>query len=312
MIAPSDLNSLPLPTLYGELARSGLVRRLLELACDEDLGTGAARGDITTAAWSPRSERTRARLVCRQAGTIAGLAAMPMLVEVFAPETRFNASHDDGRAAASGAALGTLEGPTPQVLALERTMLNLIARLSGVATLTARFVESIGPGANAKVYDTRKTTPGLRLLEKYAVRCGGGFCHRLGLHDAMLVKDNHVAHIPLDRLAAHAAESARRARADRPLRFVEIEADRLEQVEALLSVEPGVIDAILLDNMPPAMLRDAVAMRDRLSPRTVLEASGGIRLETIRAVAETGVDRVSVGALTHSAISLDLGLDSDD
>jgi nicotinate-nucleotide pyrophosphorylase (carboxylating) len=237
---------------------------------------------------------------------------MPMLVEVFAPETRFNASHDDGRAAASGAALGTLEGPTRQVLALERTMLNLIARLSGVATLTARFVESIGPGANAKVYDTRKTTPGLRLLEKYAVRCGGGFCHRLGLHDAMLVKDNHVAHIPLDRLAAHAAESARRARADRPLRFVEIEADRLEQVEALLSVEPGVIDAILLDNMPPAMLREAVAKRDSMNPRLLLEASGGIRLETIRAVAETGVDRVSVGALTHSAISLDLGLDSDD
>lgn len=306
-----DLNTLALPALFDELARTGHIRRLLELARDEDLGTGEARGDITTSVWSPPTERTRARLVARQPGIIAGLAAVPMLLELMAPTSRFSASHKDGTKAAAGATLGTLEGPTREVLALERTMLNLVGRLSGVATLTSRFVEAAGTAVRAKVYDTRKTTPGLRVLEKYAVRCGGGFCHRLGLHDAVLVKDNHVAHVPLDRLAAHAAAAAARARLERPLRFMEIEADRLEQVHALLTIEPGLIDVILLDNMPPATVRDAVAMRDRTNPRMLLEASGGVRLETIRGIAETGVDRISVGALTHSAASLDLGLDSD-
>lgn len=306
-----DLNALLLPALFEELSRTGLVRRVLELARDEDLGMGAARSDITTEAWAPGDERTRARIACRQDGVIAGLAAMPMLIELFAPRTKFEAGHSDGGRASAGSSLGVLDGPTREVLVLERTMLNLLGRLSGIATLTARFVAAIGHGTRAALYDTRKTTPGLRMLEKYAVRCGGGHCHRLGLHDAMLVKDNHVALVPLDRLTVHAAEAARRARERRPIRFVEIEADRLEQVERLLAVEPGFIDMILLDNMNAAMLREAVALRDRLNRRVLLEASGGVRLDTIRAIAETGVDRISVGAVTHSAVSLDLGLDAE-
>jgi nicotinate-nucleotide pyrophosphorylase (carboxylating) len=308
---PVDLNSLPLPALFAELGRSGLVRRVLELARDEDLGEGASGGDITTETWSPGSASVRARVACRRAGVVAGLAAMPMLLELFAPRARFEAMMADGARSESGDAIGIIEGPTREVLALERTMLNLLGRLSGVATLTARYAEAVGAGVRARVFDTRKTTPGLRALEKYAVRCGGGCCHRLGLFDAMLAKDNHVASVPLDRLAGHAAEAARRARGARPLRFVEIEADRLEQVERLLTVEAGLIDVILLDNMSVEMLRGAVALRDRMNARVVLEASGGVRLETIRAIAETGVERISVGAVTHAAASLDLGLDAE-
>ncbi|MBL8746896.1 MAG: carboxylating nicotinate-nucleotide diphosphorylase [Phycisphaerae bacterium] len=310
MIPPADLNSLDLPVLFRELCAGGLVRRLLEIARDEDLGVGAFSGDITSRSWSPGCDRTSARLVAREGGVVSGLAAMPMLLELFAPGTRVEASVHDGAAIRRGEVLASLDGPTVEVLALERTMLNLVGRLSGVATMARRFVDAIGPGVRARLFDTRKTTPGLRVLEKYAVRCGGGLCHRLGLYDAMLVKDNHVSLVPTDRLAERAAEAARRGRAERPLRFVEIEADRLEQVEAILSVEPGLIDVILLDNMGLESLREAVALRDRKHPGMLLEASGGIRVENVRAVAESGVDRISVGALTHSAVSLDVGLDA--
>lgn len=308
MNALPNLNALPLPALFDELVRTGLVQRLVDLARDEDLGDA---GDITTIAWSPPTDRTRARLVARKEGVIAGLAAAPLLLKAFAPDAHIELRACDGGHAAAGDTLAILEGPTRQVLAVERSFLNLVGRLSGVATQAARFVAAIGIASRARVFDTRKTTPGLRVLEKYAVRCGGGFCHRLGLHDAMLVKDNHVARVPLADLAAHAADAARRARADRPLRFVEIEADRLEQVEALLQIEPGLIDLILLDNMPPARLREAVALRDRMNPRIHLEASGGVTLDTIADIARAGVDRISIGALTHSATSLDLALDAE-
>lgn len=306
MNAIPDLNALALPDLFEELARGGLIRRVLELARDEDLG----EGDITTQCWSPPASMTAARLVAREPGVIAGLEALPMLRAIFAPDAMWTPKVLDGQRAAQGETLGIIQGPTRQVLALERTMLNLLSRLSGVATSTARHVEAVGPGSRARVCDTRKTTPGLRMLEKYAVRCGGGWSHRLGLYDAMLVKDNHVAPIPLDALTRHAADAARTARAARTLRFVEIEADRIEQVEALLRVEPGLIDIILLDNFSLPLLRDAVALRDRLNPRVLLEASGGVTLASIGAIARTGVERISVGAITHSAVALDLALDS--
>ncbi len=319
-----DLNSLPLPSLFLELSRDGAPRRLLELARDEDLGPlGSPAGDITGVAWGGGNQPTRARLVVRTQGVIAGLAAAPILLDLFAPSCRLNPLMRDGQTAAPGATLALLDGPLGEILALERTLLNLIGRLSGVATLTARHVRAIeleAPGSRARLCDTRKTTPGLRALEKYAVRCGGGTLHRLGLHDAVLIKDNHIAATPTltptltpaltpTRLAERVAEASTRARALRPLRFVEVEVDSLEQLGPLLELPAGVVDIILLDNMTPPMLRDGVALRDELKAATLLEASGGVTLETIGAVARAGVDRISVGALTHSAPALDVALD---
>ncbi|MDX2116253.1 MAG: carboxylating nicotinate-nucleotide diphosphorylase [Planctomycetota bacterium] len=305
--ALEDLNALALPALFAELAGTGLVRRLFELARDEDLAPPL--GDITTRVWSPAEERVRARLVVREAGVVAGLEAAPMLLEILSPGARLEARAVDGAAVKRGDELAVIEGPTAEVLALERTLLNVVGRLSGVATLTAEFVRRVPTGARCRVMDTRKTTPGMRVLEKYAVRCGGGFCHRLGLHDAVLVKDNHVAAVPLKELAAHAERAAERARRERALRFVEIEVDTLAQLEELLRVRAGVIDIILLDNMEAGALRRAVALRDERRPGLLLEASGGVTLETIGAIAGSGVDRVSVGGLTHGARWLDVGLD---
>lgn len=317
-----DLNALPLRALFLELSRDGALRRLLELARDEDLGPlGSPTGDITGAAWGGGDQPARARLVARSGGVIAGLEAAPILLELFAPSCRLTPLMRDGEAAAAGATLALLDGPLGEALALERTLLNLLGRLSGVATMTARFVRAIeleAPGSKARVCDTRKTTPGMRALEKYAVRCGGGHLHRLGLHDAVLIKDNHIAalssanaRLSPARLAERVAEASARARALRPLRFVEVEVDSLEQLAPLLELPAGVVDFILLDNMPPPTLRDAVALRAEAGAVTLLEASGGVSLETIGAVARSGVDRISVGAMTHSAPALDVAIDID-
>lgn len=311
MSALTDLNALPLPALFRELSKGGLVHRLLELARDEDLGTAgdAAHGDITSTAWLPREQSATASLVAREPGVLAGVAAMPMLIELFAPRCRAGVPLADGAPLQRGTTIAIIEGPLAEILRLERTMLNLLSRLSGIATLTSRYVSAVGAGTRAALFDTRKTTPGLRVLEKYAVRCGGGNCHRLGLHDAVLVKDNHIAGIPPGELPKRLADAAARARADRPLRFVEIEADSLDQFELFLTTPPGTIDVVLLDNMPPAMLARAVRRRDAVMPKLLLEASGGITLDTIRDVALSGVDRISSGAITHSARSIDLALD---
>lgn len=312
-----DLNALPLPELYAELARTGLVTRLLELARDEDLGDARSptRGDITSEAAVPPGERGEARVVCRREGVAAGLALVADALRLLGPACRFDPHARDGDELAPGATMGVVAGPLQEILAAERTLLNLVGRLSGVATLTRRYVEAIAreaPGAAARLFDTRKTTPGLRVLEKYAVRCGGGMCHRLALHDAVLIKDNHLAHVPGGELARRVAAAARAARAMRPagaLRFVEVEVDGLEQLARVLSVEPGLIDIVLLDNMPPERLREAVAMRDRAAARVELEASGGVTLETVGAIARTGVERISCGAITHSAPTVDVALD---
>lgn len=311
MSALPDLNALPLPALFHELSKGGLVRRLLELARDEDLGTPSdpAHGDITSIAWLPREQSATASLVAREPGVLAGVATMPMLIELFAPRCRAGVHLSDGEPLQRGSTIALIEGPLTEILRLERTMLNLLSRLSGIATLTSRYVSAIGVGTRAALFDTRKTTPGLRVLEKYAVRCGGGNCHRLGLHDAVLIKDNHIAGIQPAELPKRLADAAARARADRPLRFVEIEADSLEQFELFLTAPPGTIDVVLLDNMPPAMLARAVRRREVAMPNLLLEASGGITLDTIRDVALSGVDRISTGAITHSARSIDLALD---
>jgi nicotinate-nucleotide pyrophosphorylase (carboxylating) len=311
----TDLNQLSLEALYAELTRTGLVRRLLQLAFEEDLGPDRGPGDITSRVCVPEDATCEGRLVARRAGTVAGIRAVPMVLQVFAPDVAFEGRAADGHAVEAETTLGHLRGTTRQVLAAERTLLNIVGRLSGIATLTASFVDKV-KGSRAAVYDTRKTTPGLRMLEKYAVRCGGGRCHRLGLSDAVLIKDNHLAGIPLADLARFVSGAAARARtlgSDRaphsPLRFVEVEVTSLEQLQAILGADGCNVDIVLLDNMDTGTLARAVEMRDRSRMKIELEASGGVSLKTIGAIAATGVERISVGALTHSAVALDVALD---
>lgn len=303
-----DLNTLPLPDLFARLASTGLIERLLDLAHAEDLGT---HGDVTSRACIPESRTGVAHVVARRAGVISGLAVLPLVAARFAPGVRVDTFHADGTPANPGDVLATFRGPLRPILAMERTALNLVGRLSGIASLTRSHVGAILPGSRAALYDTRKTTPGLRVLEKYAVRCGGGRCHRLGLHDALLIKDNHLAGVSTRDLPAFVAAAVARARTLAPITFAQVEADTLDQVEALLTLPPGTIDIILLDNMPPADLARAARLRDERSPGLELEASGGVTLGTIPVIAMTGVDRISVGALTHHAVSLDVALDID-
>ncbi|UCD76623.1 MAG: carboxylating nicotinate-nucleotide diphosphorylase [Phycisphaerales bacterium] len=303
-----DLNSLSLPDLYVELTKDGSLGRLLDLARAEDL---AAQGDVTTesiarAAATPTA--AEAVLVARQEGAIAGLTTLPEVIAAFEADVSFKIIAEDGRLCTPDQILGRLHGPLSAILPLERTLLNLLGRLSGVATLTRQYVDAAA-GTKAVVCETRKTTPGLRGVEKYAVRCGGGTLHRLGLHDAALYKDNHLAHVPPENLQAELAEAIRFARSQHDLRFVQVEVDTLDQLERVLAIERGLVDMVLLDNMPPEELCQAVEIRNRKAPAVLLEASGGVTLLAVRAIAETGIDRISVGALTHSAQCLDIGLD---
>ncbi|TVQ60733.1 MAG: carboxylating nicotinate-nucleotide diphosphorylase [Phycisphaerales bacterium] len=313
-----DLNDLPLAELYATLAQTGLTRRLIELARDEDLGP--QRLDVTSAVATNADDRLRVRIVAREACTVSGLAAIPEIVQAFEAGVLYEPLSADGQRADPGATLARLAGPARAILALERTTLNLLGRLSGIATRTVAFVEAARRGAEGAglgpdrvhVCDTRKTTPGLRVFEKYAVRCGGGRSHRLGLHDAVLVKDNHLAHVPIDALTDHVRTLAARARAEHPgLWFVEIEVDTLEQLRAVCRAEPGLIDIVLLDNMPPDVLREGVAIRNEHAPSLRLEASGGIRLDTIASIAATGIDRISTGALTQAAPAIDVAFDAE-
>ena len=308
MIDPvPDLNAMTLDQLHDQLVREGLVARLFELSRLEDLGPSAR--DATSLAVVDGQSKTHADIVARQPGIASGIAFVGDLLDTFAHAVLFRPRLTDGQPFDAGHSLGSLLGPTRQILAAERTLLNMLGRMCGIATRTAAFIDAMG-STDATLYDTRKTTPGMRALEKYAVRCGGGFSHRMGLHDAVLIKDNHLAGIPPDTLKDAITRFARAARADdQHPAFVEVEADSLEQLTILLAVEPGLIDIILLDNIPPAALRDAVALRDQHNPDLALEASGGITLDTIGAVAATGVERISCGSITHGATWIDLGLD---
>jgi nicotinate-nucleotide pyrophosphorylase (carboxylating) len=264
---------------------------LVSAALAEDLGE---RGDITSALLIPEDARLAARVVSRAEGVLAGRAAGEEVLRQTGVAGRWLL--EDGAPLAPGTAVAELEGPARAVLGAERTLLNLLCHLSGVATLTAAFARAAAPAA---VLDTRKTTPGMRALEKAAVVAGGGANHRMGLFDRVLVKDNHLA-LAGDGLAG----AVDRARRELPGVLVEVEADDLDGVRAAL--EAGA-DWILLDNMSPERLREAVALVDG---RARTEASGGMTLEGARAAGQAGVDAVSVGALTHSAPALDLGLDA--
>jgi nicotinate-nucleotide pyrophosphorylase (carboxylating) len=281
--------------------------RLLELveqALDEDLG----RGDVTSDFLIPADVTARAVLRSREQGVIAGLDIAAMVFSAVDPQVDFNVRIADGEAVGSGQELAVISGAASSLLRAERVALNFLQRLSGIATLTSRYVEA-ARGAPApprtsavRIVDTRKTTPGLRPLEKYAVRAGGGVNHRRDLSDAMMIKDNHLAVIAACGLSL--ADAIQEARESLPHTLkIEIEVDRLDQIREALAAEP---DIILLDNMSAADLRSAVKMIDG---RVMTEASGGVSLDNIADIASTGVDVISVGALTHSAPALDIGLD---
>lgn len=266
---------------------------IIQLAIDEDVGPG----DITTKYFTPESLRARAAVVARQACVLAGLDPACEVFRRIDGALEIQGLAEDGVALAAGQAFLEIRGRAASILTAERTALNFLQRLSGIATLTRRYAEAVR-GTSAAILDTRKTTPGWRALEKAAVRAGGGRNHRLGLYDMVMVKDNHLAAASPDALQ----EAIRRARVEGVR--VELEADTLDQVRLFLTLDG--VDVILLDNMPASRLREAVALR---RPGVAFEASGGITLENVREVAETGVDFISVGALTHSAAAADLSLE---
>lgn len=272
---------------------------LIALALAEDLGE---RGDVTAAATIPAEAVGTAEFVVRAPGVIAGLPVAERVCAAVDRRLAFRPRLTDGAAVSAGQIAATVSGPMRSLLTAERTALNFLQRLSGVATLTRRFVEAARGGA--QVLDTRKTTPGYRLLEKYAVRCGGGQNHRIGLYDGILIKDNHLAALGGGPAAVAPAVAAARAHA--PGLPVEIEVDTWEQFEAALSCSPEII---LLDNMSADLMSRCAARRSAVAPGVRLEASGGVNLASIAAIAATGVDRVSVGAITHSAVALDIALD---
>jgi nicotinate-nucleotide pyrophosphorylase (carboxylating) len=270
-----------------------LVAAAVDAALREDLG---AAGDITSAATIPASATAIATFGARQPGVLAGLPFAAAAFRAIDPTVQFEAMADDGEVIASGAILARVSGNARAILSAERVALNYLTHLSGIATATARLVERVRH-TKARILDTRKTTPGLRLIEKYAVACGGGQNHRIGLYDAILIKDNHIA------VAGGAGEAIRRARAHAPGVKLEIEVGSLAELDEALAEHP---DIILLDNMAVATMRTAV---DRVAGRALLEASGNITVATVQAVAETGVDYISSGAITHSAPALDIGMD---
>jgi len=272
-----------------------LIRPVVRNALAEDLGRA---GDVTGQACIPADARLACTFGVRHDGVIAGLACARLALAELDPTATFEPRVADGDRAPAGTVLAQVRGNARAILSAERTALNLLGRLSGVATLTSQYVDAVA-GTRARITDTRKTTPGLRQLEKYAVRCGGGVNHRFGLDDAILIKDNHVA------ACGSVGEAVRRAKAYAGhLMKVEVEIDGLSQLDEALAERP---DVIMLDNFSLADLAEAVR---RVAGAVVLEASGGVNLDTVRAIAETGVDVISVGALTHSAKVLDIGLDA--
>ncbi len=288
----------PAELLYPEAFLSPLIiDEAVMRALDEDLGRA---GDVTSIATVPDHTPAHAVMVARQTGVIAGLPLAVAAFHALSPDIRIQAHARDGAAVAKGMNLLTISGPARAILAGERTALNFVGRLSGVATLTADYVRHTA-GTKLRICCTRKTTPGLRALEKYAVRCGGGFNHRFGLDDAILIKDNHIAvaggvKAVLQRARAHAGHLVK----------IEIEVDTLDQLRDVLAT--GMADVVMLDNMDIAKLKEAVKIADG---KVVLEVSGGVTLASIGEIAKTGVDYASSGALTHSAPNFDVALDID-
>ena len=296
------------------------VRDLIQLARREDVGPGvnAPPDDVTSRLLIPDEQVGVGTFLQKETGIACGLPIVEMVCRAYDERLRvemipgFHMEIIEGRFSdARTTPLLRVRGPMRSLLSAERVILNFLQHLGGVATQTQRFVRRVA-GTSAKIYDTRKTIPGLRLLDKYAVRCGGGFNHRIGLYDGLLVKDNHLAHVPLRDLTDYLSRVVATSRAEDARRMVEIEVDHLEQLREVLKVDG--VGVILLDNMDCPRMEQAVALRDASGKRgTVdLEASGGVTLETVRQIAMTGIDRIAIGALTHSAAALDVGLDVEE
>jgi nicotinate-nucleotide pyrophosphorylase (carboxylating) len=279
-------------------------RRLIKLAIDEDLGV---EGDLTSRALIPADRTGKAVFISRASGTLAGVAAASLVFEAIDPRVIFRPILRDGEILVEASRIASVSGSLRSILAAERIALNFMQHLCAVATQTRRYVQAVA-GISCQILDTRKTTPGWRLLEKYAVRCGGGSNHRMGLYGAILIKDNHLAGLRITDCGLRFAEAVRRAGeihgGDVP---IELEVEDLEQFDAAIACKPRII---MLDNMSLDELREAVRRRNHCGQQEVLlEASGGITLLNVRAVAETGVDRISIGALTHSVQALDIALE---
>jgi nicotinate-nucleotide pyrophosphorylase (carboxylating) len=287
------------------------IRDLIQLAMREDLGP--KHDDVTSRLLVGEHVIGVGTLLQKSVGVACGLPIVEHVCRAYDERLRvelipgFHMELIEGRFSdAAVTPLLRIRGPVRSLLSAERIVLNFLQRMSGVATLTNRFARRV-EGTRAKIYDTRKTIPGWRALDKYAVRCGGGFNHRVGLYDGLLVKDNHVAAMPLRELSGFLSGIVSRSRGEDARRLVEVEVDTLEQLQEVLKVDG--IDVILLDNMDCPRMQSAVEMRDRNNKKTELEASGGVTIETVRSIALTGVERIAVGALTHSAPAMDIGLD---
>jgi len=276
------------------------LQKTIEGAVTRSLAEDVGRGDVTTLWTIPAQARVEAHLLSKAEGIVAGLAVAQAVFAAIDPQPAFEATVQDGEPIHRGQVLGRVRGRARSILTAERTALNFLQRMSGIATLTRRYVEAVG-GTKAIILDTRKTAPGLRLLDKWAVRLGGGQNHRMGLYDMVLVKDNHIA------VAGGIAEAVRRVRMGRREREgeleIEVEVKSLEELQEALELG---VDRIMLDNMSLQQVREAVRIAAGKVP---LEASGGVSLETVRQIADTGVDYISVGALTHSARALDISLE---
>jgi len=283
---------------------SSTYKQLVELARAEDLGPGDITSNITIEA----AQAGRGDLVFRQGGVVCGMELAEYVLAVYEASAVFRPAVQDGDTVEPNTVVATLEGPLRSLLAAERVILNFVGRLSGIATTTRQYVDAVA-GAAAVICDTRKTTPGWRVLEKYAVRCGGGVNHRQGLYDAVLVKDNHLAGIGGEFVSGLALALERLKEVSPQPTFVEVEVDTLEQLRQVLPL--SAVDMVLLDNMSLDELREGVRLRDEagLRERLLLEASGNVRLDTVGEIAQTGVDRISAGALTHSVATIDVALD---
>ena len=275
------------------------VMQLIDMALNEDIGAG----DVTSEYFVPKEAEAHAFVLVKQAGVVAGHELAKAVCQKVDPKIQLKMLVEEGACVAERTRVIELRGPAQSILTAERVMLNFMQRLSGIATKTSRFVAEV-KHTKAKVLDTRKTTPGWRYLEKGAVVAGGGTNHRMGLYDRAMVKDNHlVAQHDIDSLQAAILQLKK----DKPAVQVELETDTLAQVEAFLKLDG--VDYILLDNMSCEQMEQAVAMRDAAGSKVLLEASGGVNLSTVKGIAETGVDFISVGALTHSAVALDISLE---
>jgi nicotinate-nucleotide pyrophosphorylase (carboxylating) len=278
------------------------IESLIDIAVHEDFGKGDPTSEITVGA----DETARGLLISREEIVVSGMEMVPVILKKYDPRLEFKSLVPDGHRASVADRLGVIKGPLRSMLSAERVVLNFLQRLCGISTMTWKFV-SATRGTKAKIYDTRKTIPGWRELEKYAVRCGGGYNHRMSLGDAVMFKDNHIAELGQN-FEPKLKKMVEQARANKNVKFVVVEVDHVDdQLDRVLTI-PGV-DIILLDNMGQWQLKHAVELRDKIGKKPLLEASGSITLNNVLTVASCGVDRISVGAVTHSAIAVDIGLD---